>query len=594
MDASILTLTWPNDFDMSDLKRFETEARTRRYQALGRACRDQSIQALMVAHHGDDQAETVMMRLANNRLRTGLKGMQSAEWIPECEGIHGVYHSGKKQRPDTSLDIPFPIEQGGIRILRPLLAIEKARLVATCTEQGVKWAEDQSNHVHTLTSRNAIRHIYQNHTLPKALSIHSLVDTSLYMQKRVAEHHAFADFLYDQCLLKLDIQTGSLLVRFPPFSSLLPRDIVTDSDKNEARNNAYCLIEKVADLVTPKFKPALGQLAARIDSIYPEFLTPEEKEGLKAAGEGHFVDNFTVHHVWWRRWDKTSPFEDDGLANGDCGASVPHRMEWLLTRQTLEHHEGPRLQLIIPPVSTSSVDVELLSKSREVYQLFDGRFWIKIQNYTSDNLILRHFEHADMRHLPMTQKNRDDRRNYNGVIPERFILAAFALLKPSEIRFTLPAIFQKDSLTGEEIFIGLPTLDVRMNGLGPPRGICDWSVRYKKVKFGHRSAVDIIVPGIKRFDIIEQEKRLRMANKGVTRLKIRRSQVDGADDAQDTFAGYQRVLLPVIDEKRKPNDVKSRNRKKKMRLSRTQRAIEGGEMDGPSVLEAESKSQGRK
>jgi tRNA(Ile)-lysidine synthase TilS/MesJ len=82
MESSILTISWPEDVDMQNFHRFETAARTGRYQALGRACRDRKIQALMLAHHGDDQAETVMMRLANNRLRTGLKGMQPVEWIP--------------------------------------------------------------------------------------------------------------------------------------------------------------------------------------------------------------------------------------------------------------------------------------------------------------------------------------------------------------------------------------------------------------------------------------------------------------------------------------------------------------------------------
>jgi tRNA(Ile)-lysidine synthase len=574
MDSTILTLNWPDNFDMHDLRRFETEARALRYQALGRACRDKKMQALMVAHHGDDQAETVLMRLSNNRLRTGLKAMQGVEWIPECDGIYGVHHSGKKQRSDSSLDFPFPVEQGGVQILRPLLAMEKSRLIATCEGHNVQWAEDKSNQLQTLTSRNAIRHIYKNHKLPEALSIQSLVDLSLHMQKRITMHRSHACSLYDQCLMKLDIQTGSLLVRFPPYSSLLPRPIETEFDKNEARNTAYCLVEKVAETVTARFKPALGQLAARLDNIYPEFLTQGDMDELAATGESHFRDKFTVHHIYWRQYDKASPFDNhkDDVLSGDFGHSAPHPKEWLLTRQNSEHGEAKRLQLTIPPSQPSSLESET-PPSKEEYQLFDGRFWIKLTNHTTDTLHMRLFEKADMHHLPTTQKNKDAMHTETGVIPERFITAAFALLKPSDLRFTLPAVFREDSQTGEETLIGFPTLDVRMNGFGPPDGVCDWKVRYKKVDFGSHAPGDVVVPGIRREDVIEQEKSDRMWNKGVKRLKVGR-RVTG-DQTEKAFLGYKRVDVDRV------KDV----RKKKVMFAR--KAVEGEEVEGLEFLHDE-------
>jgi tRNA(Ile)-lysidine synthase len=576
MEASILTLTWPEDVDIFDIKRFETEARARRYQALGRACRDNDIRALMVAHHGDDQAETILMRLANNRLRTGLKGMQTVEWIPECEGIYGVHHSGNYQKPKVTDKVPFPIEQGGIQILRPLLAMEKTRLIATCEVQGVEWAEDQSNQIKTLTSRNAIRHIYKAHQVPKALGIPSLVKVSLHMQERVNAHRAYANKLFDECLMKLDIQTGTLLVRFPPFKSLLERPIKTDSDKNEAKNNAYCLVERVADLVTPKFKPALGQLASRVIDIYPEFLTQEENEEVAAAGEGHFREKFTVYHVWWRQWDKASPFEDHGLPSEDYSSIAPHPKEWLLTRQALEFGEGKKLQIAIPPSQSSTPDSGL-SRPKEEYRLFDGRFWIKLHNYTRDTLVIRTFEKADMRHLSTTQSNKEAMQNRSGPIPERFITAAFALIRPSDVRFTLPAVFRRDNATGDETLIGFPTLNVRMHGLGPPQGICDWHVRYKKIDFGQHAIGDIIVPGSRKMDFVHQEEAQRYQNKGVSKLKVRRRRV--VSDDMDGFTGYKRV------HEESGNNVK---RERKKALQYTQRAMEGEEVEGLEFLLEES------
>ncbi|KAF1944466.1 hypothetical protein EJ02DRAFT_510140 [Clathrospora elynae] len=584
MEATVLPLTWPEDFDPNDLKRFETEARTLRYQALGRACRNMKITSLMVAHHGDDQAETVLMRLANNRLRSGLQAMQSVEWIPECEGLYGIHHSGKSQRPNPSLNIPFPIEQGGIQILRPLLGFEKARLIATCEEKGVVWAEDKTNQIQTLTSRNAIRHIYKNHKLPEALSIRSLVDVSLKMQERIKWHRIYAyKKLFDQCLIKLDIQTGSLLVRFPPFSSLLPRPIETQTDKIQAKNTAYCLIERVAELVTPKSKAPLGQLAATVDRIYPEFVNLEDGE----AGHWEVIrrGNYCVWHVWWRSWDKPSPFTDH--AEEGLDPSLPHPREWLLTRQPLDagEREIRANKIVYPPSLQPSA-----SRERPTYQLFDGRFWIKIRNLTSDTLVLRIFTKVDFRHFPTFREEKDKVQEVDGGLrPHRFIAAAFDLLKPVDVRFTLPAVFRKDSTTGNETLIGFPTLDVRMNGFGPPEGVCEWSVRYKKIDLGGCEAGDIIVPGSSRKDITAEERRQRLSREGVVRVQTKNIRFvgTGAEERNEMFTGYKRMSTSHTD-------GRDRRRRDKGVVKSTSSEIEGGEADGLSFLEEESDKQGKK
>ncbi|KAL5120217.1 hypothetical protein ACEQ8H_001774 [Pleosporales sp. CAS-2024a] len=579
MSASILTLAWPESLRLSDMRSFETVARTLRYRALGRACRDLGVKALMLAHHGDDQAETVLMRLANNRLRTGLKGMQNVEWIPECEGIHGVHHSGKDQSFVMTDKMPFPVEQGGIQILRPLLSVEKSRLIATCQEQGIAWVEDTSNQMKTLTSRNAIRHLYSACRLPEALSIPSIVSLSLHMQKRVAAHREYAKMLFNQCLLRLDIQTGMLLVRFPPFESLLGRPILTKADKSEARDNACCMLERVADLVTPNSKPGVGQLAARVDDIYPEFMTPEEKEKVMAAGESHFRDKFTVYHIWWRQWDKASPFEEHGIPSDDYSSTAPHPREWLLTRQALEQGEGKRLEVIVPPSHSSE-----LSQSQQGYQLVDGRFWIQIRNYTDDTLVIRVFDKTDMRHLPTTQANKSTWRHEPGPIPERFITSALTLLSPSDIRFTLPAVFRKDSTTGDESLVGFPTLNVSMRGLSPPAKICDWHVRYKKIDFGQHAIDDIITSGITMMDVINQDKVQRYANKGLRRLKFPRRRAIGGDAGDMT--GYKRMY--------EESDGGTEGERQKTVHYTLSSEMKAKEVDGLEFLRPESERQDRR
>lgn len=93
----------------------QEEARAARYRLLRDACRARGILHLLVAHHADDQAETIAMRAARASGPDGLAGMAAlAEW-PE------------------------------VRLLRPLLAVRRARLSATLVSRGVAWIDDPSN-----------------------------------------------------------------------------------------------------------------------------------------------------------------------------------------------------------------------------------------------------------------------------------------------------------------------------------------------------------------------------------------------------------------------------------------------------------------
>jgi len=90
-------------------------ARSARYELLFEACRRQGILHLLVAHHAEDQAETVEMRAARASGPDGLAGMAAL------------------------------VEHRDGRLLRPLLAIPRSRLTATLVKRGVRWIEDPSN-----------------------------------------------------------------------------------------------------------------------------------------------------------------------------------------------------------------------------------------------------------------------------------------------------------------------------------------------------------------------------------------------------------------------------------------------------------------
>jgi tRNA(Ile)-lysidine synthase len=90
-------------------------AREARYRLLREACRDRGILHLLVAHHADDQAETVAMRAARRSGPDGLAGMAAV------------------------------VELAEIRLLRPLLAVPQSRLAATLMARGIAWIDDPSN-----------------------------------------------------------------------------------------------------------------------------------------------------------------------------------------------------------------------------------------------------------------------------------------------------------------------------------------------------------------------------------------------------------------------------------------------------------------
>jgi tRNA(Ile)-lysidine synthase len=93
----------------------EAAARVARYRLLGDLARRLGAGAIATAHTLDDQAETVLMRLAAGSGPAGLAGMRPRD----------VRH--------------------GVVLLRPLLGLRKARLLATLAGAGIQWADDPMN-----------------------------------------------------------------------------------------------------------------------------------------------------------------------------------------------------------------------------------------------------------------------------------------------------------------------------------------------------------------------------------------------------------------------------------------------------------------
>ena len=105
----------------------EDWARKARYSFFRQAMEQTRAEALCLAHHLDDQAETFLLHLLRGAGPAGLNGMA----------------------PDTTRD--------GMRILRPLLSIRREELRQYLLSVGQIWREDASN-ADARYLRNAVRH----------------------------------------------------------------------------------------------------------------------------------------------------------------------------------------------------------------------------------------------------------------------------------------------------------------------------------------------------------------------------------------------------------------------------------------------------
>ena len=110
-------------------------ARVARYETLQSWCRAQGVLHLLLGHHADDQAETLLLRLLAGSSWRGLAGMTPVR------------------------------EVAGLRLLRPLLACRKPWLAGWLRAQGHGHVEDPSNWAMHY-KRTQLRRLLQTHSTP--------------------------------------------------------------------------------------------------------------------------------------------------------------------------------------------------------------------------------------------------------------------------------------------------------------------------------------------------------------------------------------------------------------------------------------------
>lgn len=118
----------------------EEMGRWYRYRCFDEVMRVVDAKKLAVAHHMDDQAETVLFHLIRGSRIAGMEGMR-----PVTDFWYGTHEKGMGQR----------------KIIRPLLSCRKYELKEWLCKQNIRWMEDSTN-----TSNEYSRNRIRNQILP--------------------------------------------------------------------------------------------------------------------------------------------------------------------------------------------------------------------------------------------------------------------------------------------------------------------------------------------------------------------------------------------------------------------------------------------
>ncbi len=159
----------------------EAAARHARYGALETMARKFDASAVVTAHHGDDQLETLLMRLMRG---SGLTGLNCMSWR-------------RRLSPESS-----------VWLLRPMLGVDRAMACAFLNEIGQDWRED-----HTNEDTTRLRALVRKQVMPALKQAGpAVVERAADTIEQLQQVHRFLDQTADEALRRCIFSSGSSLI----------------------------------------------------------------------------------------------------------------------------------------------------------------------------------------------------------------------------------------------------------------------------------------------------------------------------------------------------------------------------------------------
>jgi tRNA(Ile)-lysidine synthase len=188
------TLRWRGTKPSSGV---QEKARAARYRLLRDAARKAKARRVLTGHTLDDQAETVLLRMARGSGLAGIAGMSRAV------ALAGLLSSIADEVPRPAAPRPQPRAGAADMVLvRPFLHVPKSRLIATLRAAGIPYAEDPSNEDPRFT-RARLRRLMPS-LAEEGLTAHRLAHLARRVRRSEAAIEAIVDWAAERLGLTPD------------------------------------------------------------------------------------------------------------------------------------------------------------------------------------------------------------------------------------------------------------------------------------------------------------------------------------------------------------------------------------------------------
>jgi tRNA(Ile)-lysidine synthase len=318
--------------DISNLAQNEKEgiestARKYRYLFLAEKASELGAKAIAVAHHADDQVETILMNIVRG---TGLNGLAGIPY--------------RSEHPFT----------GDIPVIRPMLNVWKVDILGYCEENGLKYVTDRTNFESEFT-RNKIR----NEIIPALITINPNVKQNILRMQTILqdENKLLSDLgqsAYEGTVVRNE--TNLVEINLPQFKQLsvsMQRRViisVLSSAFAFGKDLRFQLIEDVRSFL-------LGELRSSI-------IQPDEKLKVLIEKESGFI---------LRELDQLTGIDEMllGKSKGKLALEIPGSVRisssWIIQAELIDQQDWNHDLFSVEAPLIVYLDAEKV----------DGRLWVR-------------------------------------------------------------------------------------------------------------------------------------------------------------------------------------------------------------------------
>ncbi len=260
------------------------------------------------------------------------------------------------------------IEDGGIKVYRPLLAFPKDRLIATCLENDIPWFEDHTNADPTFTTRNTLRYLAKNHRLPAALQKPAILRLAARCRTKVAREEAEAERWLSRMMVRdFKPNVGSVVIQMPEFAlPRVPRSYLRSPARRRRRLEHYRVIASV--LFRKILSPGIAGAEPRA-SEQPGRRVPPLPVSIRIGPEGRAQGVYDERRL-------LHPLVKDGRPVRWYLSRAPH------VERAARAREPPSVTYPFRPIR-KRWHLEVKNwKMSDWYRwgLFDGRYWVRVRH----------------------------------------------------------------------------------------------------------------------------------------------------------------------------------------------------------------------